>query len=470
MEDTRVHALDYLKVFQRRKWWLFAPVLAVDRRRRCCSCSSCRRSIGPTATLAVAAPACRRTSLTRPRTLDNQERLRALSQQLLSVPILAARRQGREASATAPTSGSSTQLRARRSTSACRIRWRTPTSRGARHVHRLVRRPAIRRTAQRVANRLVTVFVDENSKSRAASAEDTSVFIATQLQASQERLASSSRGCASPRKSHMGQLPEQTQANLPTLSGLRQQLEANATSLRGEQDRLSMIERQIEGMQQGSAGVDVRCRRAAMRQRRRHPKRGSLALRARAGGRPHALHRQAPGGAAPRGGARGGARRAPRPTGSGPAADRLATLQTRSGLPPARGGSGDGAAARPRSAARRKPTCAARSAMYQARVEAAPRVEQQLTAVQRDYDLEKQQYARPLRRSCTRRRSPSSVERSRRGEQFTVLYPAALPTEPTKPIPWRVMLMSILAGLCLGGGADASRANTSIDPFTTCAS
>ena len=51
----------------------------------------------------------------------------------------------------------------------------------------------------------------------------------------------------------MGQLPEQMQRQPATLSGLRQQLESNATALRGEQDRLSMIERQLEDMQQGSA-------------------------------------------------------------------------------------------------------------------------------------------------------------------------------------------------------------------------
>ena len=28
MEDTHVHALDYLNVFRRRKWWLITPVAA----------------------------------------------------------------------------------------------------------------------------------------------------------------------------------------------------------------------------------------------------------------------------------------------------------------------------------------------------------------------------------------------------------------------------------------------------------
>src|SRR2546426_2659618 len=111
--------------------------------------------------------------------------------------------------------------------------------------------------AQRVTSRLATVFVDENSKSRAARAEDTSAFIASQVQASQARLADLEGRLRRAKESHMGQLPEQTQANLQTLSGLRQQLEATATALRGEQDRLSMIERQIEGMKQGSADVPV---------------------------------------------------------------------------------------------------------------------------------------------------------------------------------------------------------------------
>src|SRR5437868_8657804 len=57
------------------------------------------------------------------------------------------------------------------------------------------------------------------------------------------------------KEAYMGRLPEQTPANLQTLSGLRQQLEANATALRSEQDRLSMVERQLEGLKQGSSDV-----------------------------------------------------------------------------------------------------------------------------------------------------------------------------------------------------------------------
>src|SRR5262249_8259005 len=87
---------------------------------------------------------------------------------------------------------------------------------------------------------------------------------------------------------------------------------------------------------------------------------------------------------------------------------------------------------------------------YQSRVEAAPMVEQQLTTVQRDYDLEKQQYA-DLSAKLHAANLAENVARNRGGEQFTVLYPANLPTEPIKPIPMRVMLMSIVGGVVAGG-------------------
>ena len=95
-------------------------------------------------------------------------------------------------------------------------------------------------------------------------------------------------------------------------------------------------------------------------------------------------------------------------------------------------------------------------AQYQARVEAAPMVEQQLVSVQRDYDLEKQQYSE-LSAKLHAASLAENVERNRRGEQFMLLYAATLPAQPTKPIPWRVMSMSILAGLCLGAALTLGR-------------
>jgi len=46
----------------------------------------------------------------------------------------------------------------------------------------------------------------------------------------------------------------------------------------------------------------------------------------------------------------------------------------------------------------------------------------------------------------------ATVERNRGGERFEVLDMATFPTAPVKPIPMRVMLGSILAGIILGAG------------------
>ena len=77
-------------------------------------------------------------------------------------------------------------------------------------------------------------------------------------------------------------------------------------------------------------------------------------------------------------------------------------------------------------------------------------VEQQLAGIERDYALERQQYSDL---SAKQRASiiSANVERDRSGERFAVLEPATFPTEPIRPVPMRVMLGSLLVGLCLGG-------------------
>jgi uncharacterized protein involved in exopolysaccharide biosynthesis len=95
-------------------------------------------------------------------------------------------------------------------------------------------------------------------------------------------------------------------------------------------------------------------------------------------------------------------------------------------------------------------------AAYQSRVESAPMVEQQLAGMQRDYDLERQQYS-DLSAKLHSANLAESVERNRNGEQFTLLYPAALPSSPAWPVPWRVMLVSIAAGIALGCAAAVVR-------------
>jgi len=442
MEDTRIHALDYLSLFRRRKRWLFAPIAAsvVVGAALVLFLPKEYKSI---TTLGVSAPTVSPSFVNQATQLDNQERLRALSQQLLSVPILSRvvleegighgtpddphisrLRHGIEVTVPDPVANTSEPRRL--DTFVVAYSDSDPAR------------------AQRIANRLANVFVDANSRARTERAVDTSAFIATELRASQERLTELEGRLRRAKEAHMGQLPEQTQANLQTLTGLRQQLEANAMALRSEQDRQSMIERQIDAMKQGSAEVLFFAHAAGVGQppetRVMTLERDLAAARATYTDKHPEVQRLRE--------ELANARRDAAADRTRPTSDRLASLQ----LDPAyRQLLNDREMARLRIRELERAGTDTRSqiAGYQARVEAAPMVEQQIAAVQRDYDLEKAQYSE-LSGKLHNATIAENVERNRGGEEFTVLYPASFPTAPSKPVPLRIFLISIIAGICLG--------------------
>ncbi len=451
MDDTtpRLHPLDYLHVFRRRKWWLVVPIVA-SIVVGLVLVNVLPKEFRSTATLAVAAPVVSPNLVNQAAQFDNQERLRVLSQQLLASGILA-----RVAQEEGLGDASDERLLSRmRSNISIAVpdpvaQVNEPRRLDAFLVSYGDPQPV---RAQRVTNRLVTVFVDESSKRRAANAVGTSAFLDNQLKESQQRLAELEGRLRASKESFMGQLPEQTQANLSTLSGLRQQLEANATALRGEQDRLSMIERQIEGARQGSAEVIVvpgpagsqgqtpegrvlQLQRELAEARAIYTPKHPEVQRLEDDLKSARLDAQA--------------------EKAKPVSDRLAQLA----LDPAfRQLTADREMARLRirDLQRSEGDLRRQIGSYQARVESAPRVEQQLASLQRDYDLERQQYSE-LSSKLHAASIVESVERDRSGEQFTVLYPASLPSAPTKPVPWRVMLIAVVAGLCLGAGATLGR-------------
>jgi succinoglycan biosynthesis transport protein ExoP len=450
MEERRVHALDYVSTLRRRKWWLIVPIVlsvvvgvALVR--------LLPKEYRSTTTLGVAAPSVSPNLVNQAPTLDNEERLHAISQQLMSPQILArvAREEGLAAG------GSVTVVNQLRRN--IEITVPEPV---AQMENRRLDAFAVSYSdgdpgrAQRVADRLASVFIEENSKTRATRAEDTSAFIAAQLASSQTRLADLEMGLRHAKESHMGQLPEQTQANLQTLSGLRQQLEANATALRGEQDRLSVIERQIEAVNQGASAASIAPRPGATGDAAQSPELRAMTLeRELAAARamytdkhPEVLRLQEELTAARQDAA--AERRKP-------VADRLVQLQVD---PAYRQLAGDRDMARMRISQLEHSEADTRRqiTVYQARVESAPMVEQQLVSVQRDYDLEKQQYSE-LSSKLHTSTIAENVEQNHRGEQFTVLYGATFPTEPLRPIPFRVMLMSVVAGICVGGALTLAR-------------
>jgi polysaccharide chain length determinant protein (PEP-CTERM system associated) len=445
MEHTP-HALDYVSALRRRKWWLAVPILA-SVAIGAALVKFLPKQYRAEATLGVTAPAVSPT-LVNQAVFDNQERLRALRLQLLSDSVLAravAEEGGGTGEAAAPLIG---DLR-----NNVKIAVPEPVARTVDDSRRL---DAFRiqytandaAWAQRITNRLASVFIEENSAARMSNAERSSEYLQTEQQRAFTRLTELEGKLRQAKEAHLGRLPEQTQANLQTLSGLRQQLEVNGTSLRHQQERLSMIQRQIQAMEQDTAngltlggGVSTASQRVAALEAElaaargmytdKHPEIQRLDAELKT-----ALQEVV----------------APQPRAN---VDRKARLQVD---PNYRQLLADRemTTLAIRELERGAVTMRAQITDYQRRVEAAPMVEQQLAAVQREYNLAQQQYADLSSRLATASLA-EDVARNRDTEQFSMLYPAGLPTEPVSPIPSRVMLIALLAGLCLGGALALAR-------------
>jgi polysaccharide chain length determinant protein (PEP-CTERM system associated) len=381
---------------------------------------------------------------------DKSERLRAISQQLLSRVVL--ERVVREEHMDSNGAMDNAVGRLRRGIGVTESASITPGStsqlspeqKADLNSYQLTYTDDSAEDAQRILNRVAQAFVEENSKSREVRAQDTSQFVAAQLQASEQRLNALEARLRDAKESYMGRLPEQTNANLQMVAALQRQLESNATATRGEQDRLTMIERQLEAIQQGadigpmtSTGASTMSAEAkvlALRQELsaaqlnytdKHPEvirlRDELATAEKLA-------------AAER---------------SRPVSDRMGQLQAN---PEYRQLVKDREAARLRVADLQRQQAATNSQVrqYQMRVEGAPRVEQELVSLQREYDLERASYG-----SLTQKRQVAMLEQDLQskqgGEQFAVLVPASYPSEPFAPKPMRVMLMALAAGFVIGG-------------------
>ncbi|MCC7106596.1 MAG: hypothetical protein IT307_15775 [Chloroflexi bacterium] len=444
MEHVPAHALDYLSMIRRRRWWFAIPLLLAI------GAGAALLRILPkeyesTTTIGVTGATVAPNLIHQSALLNNEERTRALSQQLLSRDILA-----RVVEEEGLRSGGATDADISRLKGAIRLRVAEPVAgTSERRLDAFIlsytdRDPA---RAQRVANRLVNVFVEENSRVRTTLAESTSAFLAAEVQAKQTQLAEMEARLRQSKENFLGSLPSQMEANLETLAGLRRQLETNATALRSQQDRLTMIEQQISAVEEGSAESQAGAFEATPESRVFDLEAAlAEARRAYTDKHPEVIRLQNSLEAAREAAAAGRMQ---------PPANRHAQLLRN---PSYRQLTSDRDQTRLAINELRLSDVAVRRQIgeYQARVEAAPRIEQQLASVQREYDRAQAQY-HDLAGKLDAARTAENVARNGDGEQFAVLYAATLPGTPVKPIPWRVMLIAVMAGLCLGGGAALGR-------------
>jgi succinoglycan biosynthesis transport protein ExoP len=453
MDEPRFDPLDYVSVFHRRKWWFIVP-MALALIVGGLLVWQLPRTYQATTTIAVSA-ARLAPNLVGAVEMGRPERMRAVSQQLLSRTVL--ERTARLEHLDQNGSIESAISRIRGSVSVTPSDSITPSSGDAPgkslspdqkaqlDTYQISVIDSSPEDAQRIVNRLAQVFVEENSRSREVRAQDTSQFIETQLQASGARLSNLEGRLRTMKESFMGRLPEQTNANLAMVSAMQRQLESNATTTRAEQDRLSMIERQIDALQQGadnsvvaSKGTPGEVALTRVQTLRRELADAQLTYTDK---HPEIVRLRDELATAEKNAAAERTR---------PAADRAAILNA---TPEYRQLQKDREMAKMRIAElqQQQTTISGQIAQYQTRVEGAPRVEQEMVSLQREYDLERGTYSDLSGKKQTALLD-EELQRKQGGEQFAVLVPAGLPAEPFKPKPLRVMLMAIAAGLVLGGG------------------
>lgn len=441
MNERKLHPLEYLVVLKRRRKWIIIP-FAVCAGIGVLLALFLPPTYRSSATIAVQAPAVSPDLMPSRAGLDREERVRALTQQLRSPAVL--ERVAREEGLTAerPIEVVTQDLLQRISVEIPKPIARTDRD-SALNAFEVAYRDRTPERTQRVANRLANVFVEEHSRSREAQAEGTAEFLASQVRRSEERIANLEGRLRVAKEMYMGKLPEQTGANLQTLAGVRQQLEATSNSLRSEQDRLALIERQMQAVKQGlyssisatspGAGTTPQSRVVALQRElavargkytNKHPEILFLEEELKAARAEVETLRQQP---------------------ESSREQLLATDPTYQQLQAEQ----NMVQLRIRGLRRTEAQLQGDIARYQERVEAAPMVEQELASLTREYELERENY-----RQLSARHAAAVVQeqitRTRGGERFSVLNGAYLPGAPESPDRLRILLLALGLGLGLG--------------------
>jgi polysaccharide chain length determinant protein (PEP-CTERM system associated) len=100
-------------------------------------------------------------------------------------------------------------------------------------------------TVMDVVNQLATTFIEENIKTREQQAESTSIFLSKELSDIENQLIRKEAEIKNFRERNMGKLPQQLDANLRILERLQQQLATIHTSIKAAEDRSLIFQNQI---------------------------------------------------------------------------------------------------------------------------------------------------------------------------------------------------------------------------------
>jgi polysaccharide chain length determinant protein (PEP-CTERM system associated) len=96
--------------------------------------------------------------------------------------------------------------------------------------------------AQQICTEITSMFMEQNARDREGQATRTTSFLSSQLDEAKAKLDEQDAKLAQFKRQHLGELPEESQANLSLLTGLNTQLEANTQQLSHAQQEKTYTE------------------------------------------------------------------------------------------------------------------------------------------------------------------------------------------------------------------------------------
>jgi polysaccharide chain length determinant protein (PEP-CTERM system associated) len=286
-------------------------------------------------------------------------------------------------------------------------------------------------TVARVANELARMYVQQNTNLRAGQASSTAEFLKAQLDDARKELDLFDQRQNNFKLSHIGELPQQVEANLASLERLNTQLRLNGENQLRLLDRRDRLERQrLDAVASPrSAPRSPEAERLAKLTQELADKRKQFTdaypdvgrLRAEIDTLTQQLAQHAPAHeAAPAGDV-------------DPAAQVTAALAD--------------VGTELRSLKEEEHALRQTIAHYQERVENVPKRQQELQDLSRDYGPAKERYD-TLAKRYEEAQLAESLEHGRKAEQFRILDPAIPPRDPVAPVRARVLMLGF--GLALG--------------------
>jgi polysaccharide chain length determinant protein (PEP-CTERM system associated) len=316
------------------------------------------------------------------------------------------------------------------------------------------------RVAQRVTERLASLFIDESLRDREILADGTNQFLATQLDESRRQLVLTENKLEEYKRLHNGELPDQMAANLQGQHNTEMALQTLGESLNRDRERRIAFERTVtelvEELNTAPAPAEPTTANADMAKtledELRIAQQSLLAvelklkpdhpdvkrLRRNVDELTKRVEAQALEGTL--------ASRPSRTVVMDPVKKKRLT-DARAEL--------DNLDRQLQAKLAEEGRLRGMLAMYQSRIEAAPIREAELAVLSRDYETMQQTYQSLLQKK-NESQIAANLEKRQIGEQFKILDPARMAERPTSPDRPRLYLIAMLAALVIGFGLAAA--------------